>query len=127
MEKWKQKAIQINLRKAVIFFLVTSFVFIIVSSAAVYGNFQNRMNEWEKFTETDREHDEGEKVLKKPVFVCGRSCTHSRLRYNRNGVRCLVLDACGTCGSLFVCRAEWNLSELWAGSRSVICLLQQLW
>lgn len=61
LEKWKQKAIQMNLRKAVIFFIVTSFVLIIASSAAVYSNLQNRMNEWEKFTETDREHGEGEK------------------------------------------------------------------
>ncbi|HBI61235.1 MAG TPA: hypothetical protein DDY31_08505, partial [Lachnospiraceae bacterium] len=61
LEKWKQKAIQMNLRKAVIFFIVTSFVLIIASSAAIYGNFQNRMNEWEKITETDREHGEREK------------------------------------------------------------------
>lgn len=61
LEKWKQKAIQMNLRKAVIFFIVTSFVLIIASSAAVYGNFQSRMNEWEKFTEADSEHEEGEK------------------------------------------------------------------
>lgn len=46
-----------NLRKAVIFFIVTSFVLILASSAAVYGNFHSRMNEWENFTETDREHD----------------------------------------------------------------------
>lgn len=61
LEKWKQKAIQMDLRKAAIFFIVTSFVLIITSSVAVYGNFQNRMNEWEKFTETDREYEEEEK------------------------------------------------------------------
>lgn len=61
LEKWKQKAIQMNLKKAVIFFIVTSFVLSIVSFAAVYGNFQGRMNEWEKYTEMDRGHDEGEK------------------------------------------------------------------
>lgn len=61
LEKWKQKAIQMNLRKAVICFIVTSFVLIIASSAAVYGNFQSRMNEWEKITEADKEHEEGEK------------------------------------------------------------------
>ena len=64
LEKWKQKAIQMNLRKAVIFFIVISFVLIIVSSAAVYGNFQSRMNEWEKFTEADREHEEDFKERK---------------------------------------------------------------
>lgn len=47
LEKWKQKAIQMNLKKAVIFFIVTSFVLSIVSFAAVYGNFQGRMKEWE--------------------------------------------------------------------------------
>ena len=61
LEKWKQKAIQMNLRKAVIIFIVTSFVLILASAVAIYGNFHSRMNEWEKFTETDREHDEGEK------------------------------------------------------------------
>lgn len=58
LEKWKQKAIQMNFRKAVIFFIVTSFIFIIASSAAVYGNFQSRISEWEKFTEADRENKE---------------------------------------------------------------------
>lgn len=61
LEKWKQKAIQMNLRKVVILFIVTSFVLIIASSAAIYGNFQRRMSECEKFTETDREHEEGER------------------------------------------------------------------
>lgn len=47
LEKWKQKALQMNLKKAAIFFIVTSLVLIIASFAAVYGNFQGRMNEWE--------------------------------------------------------------------------------
>lgn len=61
LEKWKQKAIQMNFKKAVIFFIITSFILIIVSTAAIYGNFLSRMNQWEKFTETDREYEEGEK------------------------------------------------------------------
>lgn len=50
-----------NLRKAVIFFIVTSFVLILASSAAVYGNFHSRMNEWEKFAEADGAHEGEEK------------------------------------------------------------------
>lgn len=61
LEKWKQKMMQMNFRKAVIFFIVTSFVLIIASSAVVYGNFQSRISEWEKMIETDGEYDGGEK------------------------------------------------------------------
>lgn len=61
MEKWKQKAVQMNFKRAVIIFIVTSLAFVIGSSAAVYGNFQSRISGWEKFTETDREYGEREK------------------------------------------------------------------
>lgn len=55
MEKWKQKAIHMNFKKAVIIFLITCFVLAISVPAALYGNFQNRIASWEQARETDRE------------------------------------------------------------------------
>ncbi len=57
LEKWKQRAINMNLRKAVIIFIITGFALVIASSAALYSNFQGRVAEWEQFAETDREHE----------------------------------------------------------------------
>ena len=56
-EKWEQRAIKMNFKKAVIIFLITCFVVMISVPAALYGNFQNRINAWEQIRETDREQE----------------------------------------------------------------------
>lgn len=61
LEKWKQWAVELNFRKAVILFIITGFVAAIAFSAAVYGNFRGRISEWEQFSETDREHGKEER------------------------------------------------------------------
>lgn len=63
LEKWKQRAIKMNFRKAVIAFAITAFALVLVSFAAVYGNFQSRIATWEQFAETDREYGEKERDL----------------------------------------------------------------
>lgn len=60
LEKWKQRAITMNLRKAVMVFVITGFVLVVASSVAVYSNFQNRISEWEQLAETDRERGRDE-------------------------------------------------------------------
>lgn len=56
IEKWEQRAIQMNFKKAVIVFLITCFVLAISVPAALYANFQSRITAWEQIRETDREH-----------------------------------------------------------------------
>lgn len=56
-EKWEQRAIKMNFKKAVIIFLITCFVVMISVPAALYGNFQNRITAWEQIRETDREQE----------------------------------------------------------------------
>lgn len=56
LEKWRHRALKMNLGKVVIFFIITVFVVVIGFSAVVYQNFQSRIFEWEQFTETDRDH-----------------------------------------------------------------------
>ena len=64
IEKWEQRAIGMNFKKAVIIFLITAFALMIAGSAALYGNFQNRIANWEQISETDREHGEEERDSK---------------------------------------------------------------
>lgn len=61
LEKWKQWAIKMNLRKAVIIFIIMGLVLVVASFVAVYSNFQGRISEWEQFAETDRDHGREEK------------------------------------------------------------------
>lgn len=61
IEKWKQRAIHMNFKKAVIIFLITCLVLMISVPAVLYGNFQNRITEWEQVEEKGREHREREK------------------------------------------------------------------
>ena len=60
IEKLKQKAIQMNFKKAAIIFLITGFALMIAVPAVLYGNFQNRIANWEQVRETDREREEKE-------------------------------------------------------------------
>lgn len=57
IEKWKQRAIHMNFKKAVIIFLITCLVLMISVPAVLYGNFQNRITQWEQVRETDRERE----------------------------------------------------------------------
>ncbi len=61
LEKWKQRAIKMNLRKAAIAFIITVFALAIASSAALYSNFRGRISDWEQSAETDREHEREDK------------------------------------------------------------------
>lgn len=60
IEKWEQRAIHMNFKKAVIIFLITCFVLMISASVILYRSFQNRIAAWEQVRETEREHWEEE-------------------------------------------------------------------
>ncbi len=55
LEKWKQWALKMDLKKAVFVFLITGLAVAVGSSVALYRNFQGRAAEWEQSAETDRE------------------------------------------------------------------------
>ena len=61
LEKWKQRVIQMNFKKAIIVFLAVSFILVLGFSAALYGNFKDRTDQWESAVKTSREHQNGEK------------------------------------------------------------------
>lgn len=61
LEKWKQHAIQMNFKKAVLVFLAVSFILVLGFSAALYGNFKDRTAQWESDVKTSREYRNGEK------------------------------------------------------------------
>lgn len=61
LEKWKQWAVKMNYRKAVILFIITGFVVLIGFSVVVYSHFQGRISEWEQLLETDRDYEREEK------------------------------------------------------------------
>lgn len=61
LEKWKQRAIQMNFKKAILVFLAVSFILVLGFSAALYGNFKDRMDQWESAVKTSREYQNGEK------------------------------------------------------------------
>ena len=61
LEKWKQRAIQMNFKKAVLVFLAVSFVLIFGFSVVLYGNFKDRTDQWEAAVKTSREYQDREK------------------------------------------------------------------
>lgn len=61
LEKWKQRAIEMNFKKAVLVFLAVSFILVLGFSTALYGNFKDRTDQWESVVKTDREHQNEEK------------------------------------------------------------------
>lgn len=61
LEKWKQRAIQMNFKKAVLVFLAVSFVLVLGFSAVLYGNFKDRTDQWESAVKTSREYQNREK------------------------------------------------------------------
>ena len=60
LEKWKQKAIQMNMKKAVTSFVVVSAILMIVSSGTLYARFRDKINTWEATTEDSRGHGKEE-------------------------------------------------------------------
>lgn len=63
LEKWKQWAVKINFKKTVVIFMITGLVLVLGASAAIYGNFQGRIAQWEQLAETEREYGEEEKTF----------------------------------------------------------------
>ena len=61
LEKWKQRAIQMNFKKAVLVFLAVCFVLVFGFSAVLYGNFKDRTDQWEAAVKTSREYQDREK------------------------------------------------------------------
>lgn len=61
LEKWKQRAIQMNYKKAILIFLVVSFILVLGFSAALYGNFKDRTDQWKSAVKTSREYQNEEK------------------------------------------------------------------
>lgn len=47
LEKWKQRVIQMNLKKAIFVFAAVSVILVLGLSVALYGNFRGRMEHWE--------------------------------------------------------------------------------
>lgn len=63
LEKWKQGAIQVNFKKAILVFWAVSFIFILGFSAALYRNFKDRTDQWESAMKTSREYQNREKKM----------------------------------------------------------------
>lgn len=61
LEKWKQRAMKMNFKKAILVFVAVSFILVLGFSAALYGNFKGRMEQWESVVKTSREYQNGEK------------------------------------------------------------------
>lgn len=61
LEKWRQRAIKMNFKRAVITFVVVSFILVLGGSAALYGSFKGRVDQWESAVKTDRESETEEK------------------------------------------------------------------
>lgn len=56
LEKWKQRAIQMNFKKAILVFVAAGIILVLGLSAALYGNFKDRMEQWESAVKTSREY-----------------------------------------------------------------------
>ena len=61
LKKWKQRAMQMNFKKAILVFLAVSFILILGFSVVLYGNFRDRVDQWESDMKTSREYQNGEK------------------------------------------------------------------
>lgn len=67
-EKWRQRAIKMNFKKAVISFVITGLAAAIGVSAVLYSNFRGRIPQWEQRLETDRGHEEKEREADEEHF-----------------------------------------------------------
>lgn len=61
LKKWKQRAMQMNFKKAILVFLAVSFILVLGFSVVLYGNFRDRVDQWESDMKTSREYQNGEK------------------------------------------------------------------
>lgn len=61
IKKWEQRVICMNFKKAVIIFYITGLVMAAAVPAALYGNFQSRIAEWEQVREAEGEHRKSER------------------------------------------------------------------
>lgn len=64
IERSKQRLIDMDLKKAVIIFLITSFALMIAVPVVLHEDLQNRILDREQFGERDREHGETERYSK---------------------------------------------------------------
>lgn len=58
LEKWKQRIIQMNFKKAVLVFVVVGAILVLGFSTALYGNFRGRMEQWESAAKASRTYQE---------------------------------------------------------------------
>lgn len=61
LERWKQYAIQMNLKRAILVFVAVGFILVLGCSAVLYGNFKDRMEQWESAVKISGEYQMGEK------------------------------------------------------------------
>lgn len=58
LEKWKQRIIQMNFKKAVLIFVAVGAILVLGFSTALYGNFRGRMEQWESAAKASRTYQE---------------------------------------------------------------------
>lgn len=68
LEKWKQKAVKMNLKRAVIIFIITAAALICVCSAAAYINFKDRINQWKTDIEASEENKSEENISEENIL-----------------------------------------------------------
>lgn len=109
LEKWKQRAIQMNFKRAVIIFVVISFILMLGGSAALYGRFKGRANQWESAVKTDRESE----PEAKPEIEFEKLCEGQYL----SAVDIVLIAGCGIIGGGLAVW-YWLLCMIWAYRKS---------
>ena len=109
LEKWKQRAIQMNFKRAVIIFVVVSFILMLGGSAALYGRFKGRANQWESAVKTDRESE----PEAKPEIEFEKLCEGQYL----SAVDIVLIARCGIIGGVLAVW-YWLLCMIWAYRKS---------
>lgn len=109
LEKWKQRAIQMNFKRAVIIFVVISFILMLGGSAALYGRFKGRANQWESAVKTDRESE----PEAKPEIEFEKLCEGQYL----SAVDIVLIAGCGIIGGVLAVW-YWLLCMIWAYRKS---------
>lgn len=125
LEKWKRKAMQMNFKKAVIYFLIISLIFAVVVPVTVYFNFENRINEFDMNVEKDREHEnennDAEKKYKledeEQKVVEHKETEHSQDEWNLSFKDSAIIVGCGLIG-IVLCIWYWILCIILAYRKS---------
>jgi RNA polymerase subunit RPABC4/transcription elongation factor Spt4 len=60
LKKWKQCAVQMNFKKAILIFLAVSLILVLGYSAILYGNFKDRTDAWKSDVKINREYQDRE-------------------------------------------------------------------